>query len=281
MDHAEVLERLADAAAQAHGAERLRLGDSLDPALQAHLDGCATCSAELGAWRITAQALVASTPDSVRIPMAARDRILETVVATGISRGEAVPTADVNPRTPAALDVLRGDVLGGATGTFRGAPPSGPTPIRFRRLALAAAAVLAVFVAGSLLGGPLGLSPRNKAAVALAGAIAASDSILQQPSHREAVLIRSDGTKVGSVLVDPTNGQIVVLSSGAEPTHPQEYHCYLVRDGQPGVWIGPMHTEEGTSFWAGWVRDVPDLGRPGDVIQVVDGDAAPELTATF
>lgn len=254
MDHAEVLERLADAAAGAHGAERLWLDDSLDAALREHLDDCPACRAEVAAWRMTAQALVASAPESLRVPDAARERILWAVVSTGVPRGDA-------PTRPARA--------------------SGPTPIRFRRLALAAAAVLVIFVAGALLGGPLGLIPRDKSAVALAAAVAASDQILQQPLHREAVLLRSDGTSAGSVLVNPANGQIVVLSSPPEPADPEEYHCYFVRDGQPALWIGPMQTDEGTSFWAGWVHDVADVGRPGDVIQVVDGGEAPELTATF
>jgi hypothetical protein len=277
MDHADALERLADAAVAARGSERLALGDSLEPSLGAHVDGCTACQAEVAAWSLAARALVGATPDTQGLPASARERILQAVVSTGVPRGRAATT------NPSAIEVVRGDVIGGPEGIHLGrrARPSGPTPVPFRRLALAAAAVLAVFVAGALLGGPLGVSPRDKGAAELAAAITASNGILQQPAHREAVLVRSDGSRAGSVLVDPTSGQIVVMSSQDDAANAEEYHCYLVRDGQPGVWIGPMHTEEGASFWAGWVRNVADLGRPGDVIQVVDGGEAPELTATF
>ena len=42
-----------------------------------------------------------------------------------------------------------------------------------------------------------------------------------------------------------------------------------------------MVAQAGTSFWAGHVDEVTDLGRPGDVIQVVDDGRSPEFTATF
>jgi hypothetical protein len=47
-----------------------------------------------------------------------------------------------------------------------------------------------------------------------------------------------------------------------------------------------MRSQDGTSFWAGTARNeagevVTDLGKPGDIIQVTDGGATPELTATF
>ena len=101
-------------------------------------------------------------------------------------------------------------------------PASGPQarssrkPVRFRWLALAAAAVLIVFVAGALLGTPLGLVHGNASADQLRTALAASGRILEQPGHRQAALVDKDGTAVGSVLIDGQNGDIVVLSTGGD-----------------------------------------------------------------
>jgi hypothetical protein len=153
--------------------------------------------------------------------------------------------------------------------------------VRFRWLALAAAAVLVVFVAGALLGAPLGLVHGNTNTDQLRTALAASGRILEQPDHRQAALVDSDGTAVGSVLIDGQNGDIVVLSTGGDDGTNAEYHCYLIRPDNPRTWLGEMVAQAGTSFWAGRVDDVSDLGRPGDVIQIIDGGTSPEFTATF
>ena len=88
---------------------------------------------------------------------------------------------------------------------------------------------------------------------------------------------------MGSVLIDGQNGDIVVLSTGGDDggNGTAEYHCYLIRGDSPRTWLGEMVAQAGTSFWAGRVDDVTDLGRPGDVIQVVDDGRSPEFTATF
>ena len=136
-------------------------------------------------------------------------------------------------------------------------------------------------MAGALLGTPLGLVHGNANTDQLRSALAASGRILEQPNHRQSALVDSDGTAVGSVLIDGQNGDIVVLSTGGEDGKPAEYHCYLIREGSPRTWLGEMVAQAGTSFWAGNVDDVSDLGRPGDVIQVTDGGTSPEFTATF
>lgn len=265
MDHAEVLARLADAAATPSGLERLEADGSPEGiALVQHLESCADCHAELVAWRLTSAALLDATPETVRAPAEARDRILAAVVRDGVPRGATTATAT----TTAAAGTVAANV-------------GRPAPIRFRRLALAAAAVLLVFVGGAVLGPPLGLTPRDRGVLALVAAVRASDQILQQPGHREAVLTRSDGSTAGTVLVNPATGDIAVFSSALSIDGSEDYHCYLVRDGGAAMWIGPMQAQDGTSYWAGTVTNVVDLGKPGDIIQVVDGGAEPELAATF
>lgn len=283
MDHTDVLDRLADAAATPVGLERLDRDRSLDGvALNQHLESCADCHAELVAWRRTSEALLDAAPDTLRAPAEARNRILSAVVRDGIPRGAAAGSAvmaTVAPQPMASIAVHRDDAPRPLT--LVGSPPvGGRSPLRFRQLALAAAAVLIVFVAGALLGPPLGLTPKDHGVDNLVAAIAASNQILLQPGHREAVLTRSDGSAAGSVLVNPATGDIVVLS-GQLDINTADYHCNLVRGGGPQMWIGPMLTQGGTAYWAGKVSSIADLGRPGDVIQVVDGGPAPELTATF
>jgi hypothetical protein len=154
--------------------------------------------------------------------------------------------------------------------------------VRFRWLALAAAAVLVVFVCGALLGGPLGLVRTNNTADQLRLALAASGRIIESADHRQAALLTADGDAVGAVLVDGQSGDLVVLSNGGdEDTGTEVYHCYLVRGDGPRTWLGEMVAQAGTTFWAGHVDDVADLGRAGDVILIVDGGTAPEFTATF
>lgn len=299
MDHADVLDRIADAAATPSGLERLASDRSPDAvAVNAHLETCPDCHAELVAWQRTSAALLDATPDTLRAPAEARSRILSAVVRDGIPRGAgasggmaavgagagaslaagaASGTAGRPPIT--AIPVHHGDTVQPLT--LVGSPSvRRPSPLRFRQLALAAAAVLIVFLAGALLGPRLGLTPKDHGVDNLVAAIAASNQILLQPGHREAVLTRSDGSAAGSVLVNPATGDIVVLS-GQLDINTADYHCNLVRGGGPQMWIGPMLTQGGTAYWAGKVSSVADLGRPGDVIQVVDGGPAPELTATF
>ena len=283
MDHAEVLDRLADAAATPTGLERLGRDGSPDAlALNRHLEACPDCHAEMVAWHRTSEALLDAAPDTLRAPAEARSRILSAVVRDGIPRGAAAvaaPRPAAAPQPVAAIPVHRADATQPLT--LVGSPPvRGRSPLRFRQLALAAAAVLIVFVAGALLGSPLGLTPKDHAVDNLVAAVAASNQILLQPGHREAVLTRSDGSAAGSVLINPATGDIVVLS-GKLDINTADYHCNLVRGGGPPMWIGPMLTQGDTAYWAGQVSSVANLGMPGDVIQVMDGGPEPELTATF
>jgi hypothetical protein len=220
-----------------------------------------------------------------------RERVLATVRSSGIPRGDApaatppmmplpvlASSAPLSPMAPVATTA--------APLTMAVSPASkaqsGRRPVRFRWLALAAAAVLVIFVAGALLGAPLGLVHSDQMASELRSALAASGRILEQPTHRQAALVDTDGTPVGAVVVDGQNGDIVVLSNGGDDQGGNaEYHCYLVRGDSPRTWLGAMVAQAGTSFWVGHVDKVTDLGRPGDVIEVVDKGTSPEFTATF
>jgi hypothetical protein len=275
MDHAEALERL-DAAFTGPGKLRSIETDRSDEgaALRRHIAGCAACLAEVRALQLTALALSAATPDTMRAPVPARARVLATVAADGVSRGLE---AQGEPVAAAPMLTL---ATGTGSSTDRQAPvdASAPQPLRPARrnrvhvprplrvgLALAAAVVL--FVGGALAAGPLGITPTPQGARDLVAIVAASDLILQQSDHVQVALYRPDGQPGGAALFDPATRQIVVTSETLGPAGNPRYSCYLLRDGNR-TWLGPMFQWSGTTYWAGTVKAVSDLGRPGDVIEV-------------
>lgn len=308
ISHAEAIDRIGDAATERHGIEHLMGDPSSDSDLRAHIASCDACQHEVRAWETTAAALMLAAPaaqaasaengllddglmaadDLAPVPPLSadtRDRVLATVQSQGIPRGAAV-TPEPARVSPVPVPMAVSYAAQPTTATLPSLPAKGGSsrrPVRFRWLALAAAAVLLVFVAGALLGAPLGLVHGNTNADQLRTALAESGRILEQPDHRQAALIDADGTAVGSVIIDGQNGDIVVLSNGGddEGNTTAEYHCYLIRADTPRTWLGEMVAQAGTSFWAGRVDEVTDLGRPGDVIQVIDGGTSPEFTATF
>src|SRR5713101_3486944 len=90
MDHAEVLDRLADAFPGAGKLGSVEADDSVQgQELRHHLETCDECRRELEAWQLTSAALAAATPDDLHAPSEARARVLATVAATGIARGGA------------------------------------------------------------------------------------------------------------------------------------------------------------------------------------------------
>jgi hypothetical protein len=313
ISHAEAIDRIGDAATERHGIEHLMGDPSSDAELRAHIATCDACQHEILAWETTAAALMLAAPSfdsasaSIDVlgdeaitdnlapvpPLSAdtRDRVLATIQTQGIPRGTApapeqprvapVPVSVVPALSPPTAATASAAPISFPTSAAK--PASARRPVRFRWLALAAAAVLVVFVAGALLGSPLGLVHTNTNANQLRTALAESGRILEQPTHRQAALVDANGTAVGAVVIDGQNGDIVVLSNGGDETGngSAEYHCYLIRADSPKTWLGEMVGEAGTSFWAGRVDKVTDLGRPGDVIQVVDGGTSPEFTATF
>lgn len=310
MLHADAVDRLTDAATERHGIERVMAEPSSDPELRAHVASCASCQREVRAWQQTAAALLLAAPGLARAAVAetpsgpdarsgatagvavenaevvpvvapplsadAKDRVLASIRTAGVPRGGSASLPAPGAAPMPAVMATRGTRPAAGAGSSR-------RPVRFRWLALAAAAVLAVFVSGALLGGPLGLVRGNGTVNAdqLKAAVAASGHILQQPDHRQAALLDARRVAVGSVLVDPLDGEIVVLSNGGGDADAAEYHCYLVRGSNPRTWLGKMNAQAGTSFWAGQVDDVADLGAAGDIIEVVDGGTSPEFTATF
>lgn len=311
MDHAEVLERLETAAL---GPGRLAVIDA-DPTpagdeLRRHVAGCAACGAERRALELVGVALAAAAPDTLRAPAAARARILAAVPAQGIARGAAGILPVSAP--PVSPDWTEGPGVGTYDATATGAvprsglPPSGRRRERSAAIAarstaaagapavgarmpgirwflVAAAAAVVVFVAGALLGGPLGVTeqPRQDTA-ALTRVLGITANILQGPGHLVASLEAPDGTPGGAVVISPGTGQLAVITQALPvPAGTARYECFVVRGGV-AVSVGYMHFTDDTAWWAGPIKEPVDAGLQGDTFTVVlEGTTTPALTGTF
>ena len=169
MDHAEVQARIEAAVTGPGKLAALEADRSPEGvALIRHIESCDECRKELEAWRLVDASLAVGTPDTVVAPPEARRRILAAVVAQGVARGAG---ASVPPPIPVAPDApvdVRADLT--ASGTTRRPSPMRRTPTEpatsratgFRWLALAAAAAVAIFVLGAILGGRSGSRPSHR-----------------------------------------------------------------------------------------------------------------------
>jgi hypothetical protein len=231
MDHAEVRAALEEAFFRPGALRRLDEGeigaDDRATAVRRHLDGCAECSAELRELRTTAVALdVGFGP-----PPSAEQRMLDRVRQVGRQRGAASLAA-----------------------------------ARWRQWSpLRAAAVIALtllaFGAGALIG--LGWPAAEPApGPRLANTAAVMGELLMMPDARQAQLVTTAGEPAGMVIHSPSKQWLAVLSSALSEPPSGRYECYLERAGE-STFVGPMHFEDGTAFWAGPVT-MADLGRPGD-----------------
>jgi hypothetical protein len=250
MDHAEVRDRLEQAAAEPGGMDRLLTGEAADTDVAEHLDGCADCRAELEDLRLT----TAEVRDVIRSTPSAdlRDRTLAHVASAGRRRGEGVDVARLRPAwLPAAW-----------AGT------------------VAAAAV----VAGLLVWG--GISSRlaeGESALAeqrstVAGLSIVTDWALRLGADPEASGVRlaaaDDGAASGTVLFSPSSGELVMVATGL-PAAPggQEYRCWIVEGGER-VPIGAMYRAGALAYWAGEIEAL--RGTASEVefgVSLVDSDS--------
>lgn len=270
MDHAEVRKRLAEAFATGSGISTIEADASSEgQGLRDHISSC--CREEYEAFRATALALAAIAPDDeLRAPRRARERIMASVGAQQLAAAGPAFTA-----TPAVTPVAP------PSASERSARPSVPQP---RYLAIAAAVAAAIFLAGAFLGGALGLAPASPDDEAAAHIVAAVDRIVAQPdSVQLAVSQASSGAHAGTLLFDPANNELVILSrSLTAPPSGEEYGCYLERQGAR-TRVGRMRVEYGTAWWVGKMEDPADAGAPGDRFVVLLGgpDGAPVLVSAF
>ena len=247
MNHAEVRERLADALLSPRdGGLEAAVADASATGveLRAHLAACAPCSRELDALRAIGALLVVAAPDTLSASAAVRERVMTAV----------------------------GEV---------DAPAAAPIPLRPRRRVLplvAAMAAVVVLVAG-LAGGLALVGQRQEAdqqVAELRELMAGTQAILADPASVRLDLAGPGGS--GSVLIGPTSGRLVALSSTL-PALPagERYECYVERGGVR-TWIGWMHWSAGIAYWSGSVSGIALPWRPGDRFLVTKGrDGLPVL----
>jgi hypothetical protein len=160
----------------------------------------------------------------------------------------------------------------------------GQTP-GYRWLVIGAAAAVLVFVAGALLGGPLGFTQTTGPTTAeFAKVMSATADILGRPGHKVAGLATADGSVGGAVAVSPGTGWLTIISASLpEPPQGARYECLLERTGEAPWRIGYMRYASGTAYWAGQVKDPVDVGLQGDrlVVLLEGSTGVPALSGTF
>lgn len=279
MIHAEALDRLEAAFLAPGGWPALEAGATEDAAaIREHLAGCPDCAAEQRAWHVAGWALAENVPDTLRAPAGARERTLAAVADTAVTRPVRVLATPPSDPPPSATPLV-------VPASMRAPRPSTPRPAV---LALAAAFAAALFLAGAVLGGPLGLVSQDPHDVAVtdtqAAAVASAvDRVLQQPEHVTVPLLDAAGAAGGSVLFDPDSRQLVVLSEALEPVPAgSEYGCYLERDGER-TRVGRLKVVDDAAFWMGPMAEPADAGRSGDRFVVIRDDRpeAPVLSGGF
>ncbi len=271
MDHAEVFDRLELAFLAAGGLSVLDADTSEEAAvLRGHLAACGDCASEHRAWQLAGAAMALNVPETLTAPLGARERTLAAVVTTGVPR----PIGGALPFAPLMAPVI--------------APASRPSAPRPAMLAIAAAFAAALFLAGAVLGGPIGLvspddrdgAPQDTVAAAMASAV---DRVLQQPDHMMVPLVDASGAGGGSVLFDPVSRDLVVVSQ-ALGTLPEgrEYGCFLEREGERSR-VGRLRVVGDAAFWMGHLVEPGDAGRSGDRFLVVRDDRpeTPVLSGGF
>ncbi len=314
MDHAEAMDRMAEAVAGAGGLTALVAAESPEAvALREHVRGCDPCSAEWRAWSVMSLGLAAAAPDDMRLRPGARDAILGAVMAhrpdpaapgltfpaggSAVAPGPTIEPASGAPEATASPTVRPAIVPGGRSSRMGGMssaasraarrdPTGGSGATWFRWLALGAAAAVLIFVAGAAFGRPLGLGgggaePSRYGETRRALVVAAG--ILQGQGYNLAQLQTPEGAPGGFVAVSPGSGDLVVVSEAlAPPPEGARYACLVVRDGEAKQ-VGYMRFDGSLAFWAGPVTDPVDVGLSGDVFQVQldTPGSAPALTGTF
>jgi len=259
MDHAEAHERLADLALEPRRLVELE-GDPTpeERALLAHVTTCATCRADLDAWRLTHEAVLAATAGSTvgdpslaeprTAPMAPPDTLRSAVAA-------------IPGRSPRLLEASSSRAAPGAASVA--APKAAPVGRPRWRLT----AVAAVVVVGLVIGlGGVAVDQARQADVARrqVGELAELSSSVDRVLHGEHAaisLVGVDGAPAGTVAWSPA--EIVVMTTALTPPGAgAEYRCWVERDGRRTP-IGVMRFAEGLAYWAGPRARYDDLPLDG------------------
>jgi hypothetical protein len=101
------------------------------------------------------------------------------------------------------------------------------------------------------------------------------------PDTRQLALRDHSGQTAGAVFISSASGRVAIFSDPLGPSGTGDWGCYLERDGQITE-LGPMRDAAGVSYWAGWLKALPDAGQPGDRLMIAsDDESEPALAGTF
>lgn len=248
VDHAEVRERLADAASEIGWQDRLAAEEGRE--LREHLAGCVTCRADAAAWTRTTDALRAAAPladarelaGSTALSGDLRARTIALVRAAGVQR-DGAPRAAPAPAAPREAYAQPPAFLA-----------SGRTRWPWRRLGVLAAAAAVVLLAGGATGLQLiGQRDQAQADVAdLTHLTATLDQVLSDPSRQVVTLASAPGGGPGGTVAwSAASSELVVISDALAPApEGQLYRCWVERNGVRTS-VGRMRFTGSIAYWAG------------------------------
>lgn len=161
--------------------------DALEPAerarLMAHVDGCASCRAELDRAEATVGELLALAPEA-EVPAGFADRVVAATVASPAEPGVVAHRASV-----------------GRPGSRRW----------FTLAVVGVVAAILVTVLGVLFNGAFSSDPQ-----------VAGPPVTASPGARSAALVTADGASAGSVVVDDTTGTLFMVVDTVAPGVPYD-----------------------------------------------------------
>jgi len=241
MQHAEAHERLADLALEPRAFLAFDRDRSPDhEGLRAHVSGCATCSADVEAWRGTHAA------------------VLE-VLGYAPVQGSVAPFDDQPIALPPGLRAAVARIPKQEANSGTGAVAEPGAPMRLVRrgatssrprwwLGLAAALVVALAGAGALV-----IDQAHQADVAraetaeLGRLIHSTEMILADPGHTSIALASASGTASGLVAWSDTDS--VVIATGLNPPEAGlAYRCWVEKSGTRTA-VGEMSFQQGIGYW--------------------------------
>ena len=267
MDHAEAHELLADLALEPGRLRALDADESPETeALRAHVAACATCAAEVAAWRRTWTAF-------------GEARAAETAADRELFRSPASVRAQV---TTAITTIDPGEPVESQARVVAARRWSGPRGLTW--LAAAAALVLALGAGSIAWVRTTELDHARAEAADLAAVAATMDRVLADPVHWVTPLTTADGAPGGTLVW--SNSEVVVVSAALPAPEPgQAYRCWVERNGARTP-VGSMEFTAGTAYWAGSMAGWADLLVPGarfgvSLVRVPGGDGTPVLIGSI
>lgn len=285
MDHAEAHERIADLALEPRRVIDLETDPTQEAqALLAHVRTCSDCRADLDAWRMTHEAVLATA--SLAEPA--------TVAGSEPAGRPDVPMPDGASQPPASLRRAVAAIPGHSLRPLEDEgrrPPAWTAPqapSARHRPGWRLPAVAAVLVLGLVIGlGALAADQVGRADIArhqvdqLVGLSKSVDRVLQDADHTAISLVGLDGQPAGTAAW--SSAEIVVMSTALTPPGVgAEYRCWIEHDGQRTP-IGAMRFADGVAYWWGPLDRYDDLpfegGRLGVSLEVTGqpGAGAPVL----